>query len=148
MVFQTFFFAIIGLFSFATLLCLIYSIPIVLLKQFRRRRHMITFNISSTIISFSTIHIVYLTNLFYYPKVLANDFSCNLITYLRVMITFQLAFSLVIASIHRLFYFLYYPKRFFKSKLWLGVCIGGQWFTGCVLSLIFLASNGPVRICL
>ena len=141
-----FFFAVIGLFSFAMFLCLIYSIPILFVKQFRHRRHMLTLNICLIILFFGIIHILYLTTRLYYSKLLSNNIFCNLITYFRVMITFQMAFALVIVSIHRLCCVVYHSKVFFNTKEWLIVCIVSQWLIGLVLPLVFLKSNGPVRI--
>jgi len=142
---QMLFFFIMTLFSLTTILCLIYCIPILLVKRFHRRTHMLTFNICSTMLCFGIIHIVYLTICVYYTKILSNNFLCNLITYLRVMITFQLAFGLVMGSIYRLGCVIYYSKNFFRTRKWFIVCIVSQWILGIVLPLALLSKNDAVR---
>lgn len=143
---QMLFFFIIALFSVTMFLCLIYSIPIILVKQFHHRTHMLTLNICLIMICFSIIHIINLTMRFHNTEILLNNVSCNVITYFRVMITFQLAFALVMVSIYRFGCVVYHSKIFFRTRKWFIVCLVGQWIIGITLPLVILSRNYTVRI--
>lgn len=133
-------------FLFSTIiLSLIYSIPILFLKHFRNRTNILTLNICLIIICFSFIHIACSIITIFYRNLLLNDFFCNLITYIRIMISFQTSFTFVIVSIHRLGCVVYYSNSFFKTKKWLITCIGSQWCVGLIAPLIFLSTNNNVK---
>ncbi|CAF1258123.1 unnamed protein product [Adineta steineri] len=96
---------------------------------------------SLTILCFGIIHTIYFTVRFHYTKVLLSNFSCNLITYLRVMITFQLAFALIMVSVYIFGYILYHQKAFFKTKKWFILCIVCQWIMGIALATVIISKN-------
>lgn len=141
-------FLLIGLgFLFSTIIfSLIYSLPILFIKRFRNRTNILTLNICLIITCFSIIHIGCSIITIYYKKFLLNNFLCNLITYIRIMIGFQTAFSFVIVSIYRLGCVVYYSNVFFKTKKWLIICLTSQWSVGLITPLIFLSTNNAVRI--
>ncbi|UJR32632.1 hypothetical protein I4U23_020092 [Adineta vaga] len=126
-------------------LCFLYCIPIICIKRFHHRIYIFTSNICLIILCFGIIHIIYLTTLFYCEGIIFTNFTCKLIIYLRVMITFQLAFAFLMVSIYRFAYVIYHSKRFFKTKKWFLICFASQWLIGFLLPLVSLLAKNDSK---
>ncbi|UJR14415.1 hypothetical protein I4U23_001412 [Adineta vaga] len=55
----------------------------------------------------------------------------------------SIPFSFATYTVYRFCFIIYYTKPFFKTKLWVFICISGEWVAVCLTSLPFVLRNGP-----
>jgi hypothetical protein len=71
--------------------------------------------------------------------------TCKFLFYLQTISSCQVSFSLTVLTINRFCTIKYPGKQFFKTKIFVGICIASQWIVTCVISLPFLFDIKPVK---
>ena len=129
----------IGLCVLTIILGLIYLITTLCRGHIRRHIYTLTINLCLAIIFCAFFWMIYYILLEYNFRQLYTEHICIILLYAEMVCTLQVPLAFIIISIHRLCSIVYHTKLFFKSKLWLCICVISQWLTGLILSLpIFL----------
>jgi hypothetical protein len=134
------------LFPLIIILCLVYSIPIILIRRFRHRANIFTVNICLATIGCSIYYIIFFIIYDYDIELMLIDNICNWLKYIRIVSPCQVSFAFVIVSINQFISMIYSSKPFFKTKRWVIICIIGQWVLGFIVSLPVWSRNNPVNI--
>jgi hypothetical protein len=134
------------LFALIVLVAFVYSIPIIFIRRFHHRHNILTLNICIVTICCCAYWVVFYTmlqiNTLETYIFLLN--SCKFVSIVPTLLTLQVPFSFVTASLNRLCSVIYYNKNLFKTKQWVFICILFQWVLGTVLTLPILAGIQPV----
>ena len=117
------------------ILALIYSITVLFLRHFPLHIHRLTLNLCLAIICCTFFWMIYYILLEFNVQQLCKQHICIILLYTQMVCTIQVPLAFIIISIHRLCSIVYHTKLFFKSKLWLCICVISQWLTGLILSL-------------
>ena len=131
----TFTIAAITLYAIIVLLALVYSLPILCMRRFQHRNNIFTVNVCLTT-AFSCL--LWLPNSI---APLLDESSDSMrkkwpwLYVLQMLSDISIPFSLVLVSFHRCCSIVYPHRRFFRRKLWLLICFGGQWIIGGLLSI-------------
>ncbi len=134
----------ISLFGLIILLAFIYSITVLCPRRFRSQINIFTVNLCVAVTGCSLYWMIYYVMLEFNVQQLFAPNTCTFLVYAQMLCTLQVPLAFLIFSIHRLCSIVYHTKPFFKTKLWVVICVISQWITGFVLSLpIFL--NASVR---
>jgi hypothetical protein len=126
------------LFGITILFSLIYSLTILLNHRFHHRLNILTVNVCLSMIFSGTFYLGYFIMLEYDIKHLFTVKTCTFIYYLQTMSDFQIPFSLTVLTINRFCIIKYPGNRFFKTKIFLAICIASQWVVGGLISLPFI----------
>jgi len=132
---------VISFLSLLIFLCMLYSIPILFVRRFHNSNNILTVNISVTITFCALYHIIYALIFIYMKTILEARYLCNLIEYIRVMITCQTGYVFITASVYRYTIVIYHSKTFFKKKRWTTICILCQWIIGILAPLPIWSGN-------
>jgi hypothetical protein len=132
--------------SIVILLTFVYSIPLILIRRFRHRLHVFTINVCMAISCCSIYWLVYYIMTDVNVQEFYKTSTCSLVFYAQTMCTLQVPLALMAVSIHRLCGVVYHSKPFFRSKLWVSMCVVCQWLMGIVISLPIFIRNQTVRI--
>ncbi|CAF1177558.1 unnamed protein product [Rotaria sordida] len=125
------------LFAILTLVTFIYSIPIIFIRRFHRRNMILTLNICSVTICCSLYWTIFYIILEFNPLIIYKFMldSCRFVLIFSTLITLQVPFSFVTASINRFCSVVYFNKNLFKTKQWVFICILFQWIFGIIITL-------------
>jgi len=137
----TYIYIVISFLSLLIFLCMFYFIPILFVRRFHNSNNILTVNISVTIIFCALYHIIYSLIIIHMKTTLETRYLCNLIEYIRVMITCQTGYVFITASVYRYTIVIYHTKTFFKKKRWIIICIACQWIIGILLPLPIWSGN-------
>lgn len=135
----------ITLFGLCIFLASMYSLLILLVPRFYHRLNMLTVNICIAMICCSTYWAVYFIMYQYDIEDLFTLTTCNFLFYVQTISSCQVPYSFTVLTINRFFIILYPTRVFFKSKIFLFICITSQWILSCILSLPFSLSMGQVK---
>ncbi|UJR37556.1 hypothetical protein I4U23_030257 [Adineta vaga] len=128
----------------STIVTIIYSIPIILIPRFRHRLHAFTINTCITMLCCSIYWFVYCIMTIVNVHQFYQLSTCSIVLYTQIMCTLQVPLALMVVSIHRLCCVVHYAKTFFKTKLWISVCILCQWLVGILISLPTIIRNPTI----
>jgi hypothetical protein len=131
----TYVYIIISFLSLLIFVSMFYFIPILFVRRFHNSNNIITVNISMTITFCALYYIIYCLIIIHMNTVLGTRYLCNLIEYIRVMMTCQTGYVFITASIYRYGIVIYHSKIFFKKKRWIIICIVCQWIISILVSL-------------
>jgi hypothetical protein len=132
-------------FLFMLFLCLLYSIPILLIRRFRHRHNVLTLNICFAVTLCAVYHIIYMM-LVYQWKIVFSKFFCHLTEYIRMMVVCQMSYAFITVTIHRFCSIVYFTKPLFKKSQWLAACLACQWIIACIISIPYWPDDHPVCI--
>ncbi|UJR15503.1 hypothetical protein I4U23_002446 [Adineta vaga] len=133
------------MFSIIILLTLVYSIPHIFIPRFRDRIHAFTLNVCMAILCCSMHWFVSIIIVKVNVRQFYHISTCSIVFYAQIMCTLQVPLALMVVSIHRLCCVLYFNRTFFKSKLWICMCILCQWLVGILISLPIFIRNPTVK---
>jgi len=144
---QLFSFLRIILFGLIFLVALVYSIPIICIRRFHHSNTILTLNICLATACCSLYWVIF------YIMLMVNVIdtyafmikSCVFVSIVPTVLTLQVPFSFVTASINRFCSVVYYNKRSFKRKRWALICILIQWIFGTLVTLPILLGTHLVR---
>ncbi len=137
---EDFFFGLILLIAF------VYSCLILFIRRFHYINNIFILNICFTIISNVIFFIIYFTMLYFNVQRLYAPHMCILLLYAYNIASIGIPFSFVTFTIHRFCSVVYPIQRFFKTKLWIVICITSQWIGEFIISLPFIFRKEPVSI--
>jgi hypothetical protein len=132
-------------FGISILLALIYSLLILLIPHFHHRLNVLTVNICLSVMCTGTFFLGYFIMWEYDFNHLFTIKTCKFIFYLQTVSSSQTAYSLTVLTINRFCTIKYPGKRFFKTKMFVGICIASQWIVTCIISLPFLFDLKSVK---
>ena len=136
----------ISIFALASLLSIIYLIPILLIRRFHTINNIFTANLSIATFCCSTYWLIYFVLYLFYTHVLFGNTTCAILGYFQMMCTLQIPLAIVATSIHRLCSIIYSKRSTLSTKRRVIMCIGGHWLASMVLPLPRIASiNNPVH---
>lgn len=133
------------LFAIILLLVMFYSILILSIRRFRHRHNMFIVNICLSISGTSVFFVIYFTMVYFDVQRLYVSHMCLVLLYAFNIASIAIPFSFVIFSVHRFCFIVYYEKVFFKSKLWVVICIVIHWLLQLILSLPFILRQERVN---
>jgi hypothetical protein len=123
------------LFILIILIALIYSIPIICIRRFHQPNNILTLNICLAVIlcclSWLPTTVVFILNT---SNEVIKDIAIPFYI-AEMLLTIQVPFSFVVASMHRYYFVIYHRNMFFKRKRWIILCIGSQWILGFILTI-------------
>ncbi|CAF0720852.1 unnamed protein product [Adineta ricciae] len=128
----------------ASLLSIIYLIPIILIRRFHTINNVFTANLSIAAFCCSTYWLIYFVLYLFYTNVLSGNTICAILGYFEMMCTLQMPLAIVATSIHRLLSITYSKRSTLSTKRRAIMCISGHWLACIVLPLPRIASfNNP-----
>lgn len=137
----------IAVFGLIVVIAAIYCVPIIFVRRFHHRNNLLTLNIC-----FATS----LCSLYWFLFYLILQFdiesitlfllnNCRFTSLFPVILTLQVPFSFVTASINR-FCSIVFDRAIFRTKRWIALCIANQWIMCSFLPLPILASIDNVNM--
>ncbi len=127
--------------SLVPIVACLYAVPLCFIRQFHKPLHLLTLNVCiATFICTTYWTIFYLMDA-YYPQILWTPQSCLTLIYGKNMVVCQVVYALCMISLNRLFAIIYKNNALFRTKKWIGICVGAQWIFATLIPLPILASN-------
>ncbi len=123
------------IFTIILILCLVYSLSILLIPRFHYRSNLFTVNLCVAFICCCIYWLIYCISYDYYNKTLTIESPCALQIYAQLMCTCQLLFAFIVIPINRLFLIIYHTKLFFKTKKWITLCIISEWIAALIVPI-------------
>jgi hypothetical protein len=123
-------------FTLIFLFAIIYSLLILFIRRFHNHNNVFIVNICFAIMYFTMVYFDY--QLLYSPN------TCMILFYAYNMGSIVVQFSFLTFSIHRFCSILYLTIPFFKTRMWVVICIRSQWIVQCILSLPFVVRKERV----
>lgn len=127
--------------SFISLGTSIYAIPLCCNQRFHRPIHILTLNVCFAAFICANFWIFFFIMNTFYVNILWTERSCLAVLYLQTTVNCQVLYGLCIVSLNRLFLTVYRNNALFRTKRWVGICVGVQWLLGCLLPLPTFASS-------
>ena len=134
----------ITVFGIDILLAWIYFLSILFNRRVHHHLSALTINICLSMICTAMYYMAFFIEEEFNSQNLFTDRICSFLFYLQSICNCLTPFSLSILTIHRFCAIKYSTKRFFKTKIFLMICIASQWIVACVISLPFQLNIQPV----
>lgn len=128
-------------YGLALAFAILYSCLILFIRRFHNRNNIFILNICINIISAT----IYYTMYFYIVEYDMSNSMCTLLHYAFNLTAVQVPFAFVTFTIHRSCIIIYHTKVFFKTKIWVVLCISIQWTVQFLISLPFVFAIRRVR---
>ena len=119
----------------------IYAIPLCCNQRFHRPIHLLTLNVCLAAFVCANFWIFFFIMNTFYENILWTERSCLAVLYLQTTVNCQVLYGLCIVSLNRLFINVCRNNALFRTKKWVGICVGAQWLLGCLLPLPTFASS-------
>jgi hypothetical protein len=131
----------IAILSLVSIMACLYAIPICFIRQFHKPLHLLTLNVCIATFICTTFWAIYYVMNAYYPQMISTSKSCLPIIYVQNVVICQVVYALCVVSLNRLFAIVYKDNVLFRTKNWIGICVGAQWIFATLIPLPILASN-------
>lgn len=115
-------------------LSLLYTIPVVFVRNFRHRNNLLTINICIAVTLGAIYHIIYLLVGMQWSLITTRSL-CHLVEYLRMFVVCQTSYAYITVAVHRYCSIVHFNKPLFKKRRWLVSCITCQWLAVGIISL-------------